>query len=247
MHRISAFLFFIAIAFLSPAQALTPFTASYHIAFGFVNLGDAQMTFKRIADNTYQLRIYAETSGFTALVYPYSLQERSVLQRLPDGSLRSANYFYEERKDNNIEKQYKVSVDYNKKTIQSLALNKTRQWELTSELPTDKLSFAFIIGDDIEQNKKLRSPITIIDGSKIRVIEIKELRGDPYDSYQNNNNEHTFKRDNHKQYRRFFLEDDGESMEIWLAKKQKHIPYKILFTSDGWTLHYELNQVHWLN
>lgn len=202
------------------------------------------MTFKPLKNHHYQLGFYAETSGLMALFYPYSLSEYSTLERMDNNLLRSTCYFYQEKKEDKIEKQYRVKINYHTKTIHSTGLKKTRQWHLETSLPTDKLSFAFIIGDDIEQGKTLRSPLTMIDGKKTRLILIKELTNIPYSHYRDDDS--PFRRDDHTQYRRFFLEDDGESMEIWLSKKQRHIPYKILFTGDSWTVYYELSQLQWI-
>lgn len=233
---------------LSVAVALTPFKATYDIAFGVVSLGQADMIFQPTGQSQYQLGFHAKTTGFTALFYPYSLTERSTLERLPNQTLRSTGYFYQEKKENVVQKQYNVRINYDQKTIKSTSHKGNREWSLNTSFATDKLSFAFIIGDELNQRKALRSPITIVDGKRIRYVPIKELNKPPRQTNQFNNQQDAptpLQTEDYTQYRRFYLEDDGESIEIWLAKKQRHIPYKILFTSDGWTLYYELKSMSW--
>jgi hypothetical protein len=236
-------LILIFLGWVSSAQAISSFEAKYQIAFGFVDLGEAKMNLEKIHKNRYQLGFFAETSGWTHFVYPYSLQERSQLELLENNVLRTVGYFYEERKNDKVKKRMQAAVDYDKMQVK-WTKGKSLSRTLSDPLATDKLSFAFIIGDDIENGRKLRSPITIIDGSKIRTIVVKELTKPPRKNH-NSQQETSFSYDDDQDYRRFFLKDDGESMEIWLAKKKRHIPYKILFTSDGWTLHYKLTKIRW--
>ncbi len=224
-------LFLISLILLSTgllAKGPQPFEAKYEVTYGLISLGTGVMKLAKVDEFNYLLTFEAETDGVVSWLVENTLIEKSWLSINYDDRLVTDKYFFKLEGDH--PQEHTVLFEYLTGTIRRL--DGKESWEIDTDLATDRLAFAFAMGNDLLNGYPLRQPFIIAGYHHLwrvefenKGVEKRSYAGAEYDTVHM-----------HAKYK-------DEEIDIWLDENQEYRPVEISFDSgSGWSSRYVLSQ-----
>ena len=236
---------FISEAISEPISKPRAFEAIYKVQYSSIDLGNATMSLESLPNERFKISIKAKASGWVANLLSDVLSEESIIEQLPDGTLRSLNYTYTQYthtqytrgNKKRIKKNYLFTIDY----PNQIATNKKGTiYPFETEHLHDRLSFAFMLSNRNRINAVIPKQMGISDGNKILYTTITPLSKNKLE------NKSEKKLGHEAGSLHYQLTHKNTEMQVKLDKQNDFIPSYIEYVSDDhWAVSYTLQSITW--
>jgi hypothetical protein len=215
------------------AQPPKPFNAEYEVRQNGRLLGSAQMQWKDLGNNRWQLTTNTRGDGVASIAGVH-INETSILQWANDGA-ETASYQYSQ----NVawkKKQRSMQVNAAKKVIEFSDNSKTNQIPYQSGA-VDRHSFLTALMSQVAEGKR--------DNLQVKVADKQSINTQTYRTAGNVNLKTLLGNYQTVKLERVREDSDGRSTQVWLAREKNWIPLRMLQTEpDGSTLELRIKKIY---